>query len=105
MACGDVRVVTRSDGVVYGVALLEALGVGVYVLTAVLNIVNYGTVRYYVLAGAYLALWAIGIGVLLVAGRNEWPRRSLQCLWLTSGLMLVPLAAILLFELMARAAF
>jgi hypothetical protein len=88
-----VRVVSRLEAVAYGLALLEGCAAAFALFNAAaLDVVNYGT-RVFAAAGiAYLVLFASGLGLLLVVGRGQWARRSWQYLWMTSGLMLLPLS-------------
>ena len=97
----DTRPTVRRDLVCFGIALLDLVAIGVWAWTdgsIPQTVFLYGTPSYYALGGAFVVLGCLGFGVLARLGREQWRRPSAMCLWVSSTLLLVPLAIYLLAE-------
>jgi hypothetical protein len=95
----DTRLVVRRDVVCLGIAFLDFVILGVWVWadnSSPQTVFLYGTPSFYVLCLVFVILGCLGFGVLARLGREQWRRPSAMCLWVSSILLLVPLALYLL---------
>jgi len=100
----DTRPGVRRDVVCLGIAFLDFVILGVWVWadhSSPQTVFLYSTPSFYVLCLVFVILGCLGFAVLARLDREQWRRPSAVCLWVSSILLLVPLALYLLLGTLA----